>query len=88
MRVIATIHNESGVCTGIVDGADADNQEIVVNGRVWRFDYDERWGPLWLKKDGSPRKCQVPTNHAVWAAWDEWRKKWEARKKNQPTPTT
>jgi hypothetical protein len=57
---------------GIISGPDAVNQQIIVNGRVWRFDFDEWGGPLWLKADGStPRQCQNP-NRAVWKAWEAW----------------
>jgi len=42
-----------------------------VNGKVWRFDYDRRFGPLWLKKDGSERRCQNPKK-AVWTAFEQW----------------
>jgi hypothetical protein len=46
------------------------DQQIIVNGRVWSFDYYQRLGPLWLKKDGSERRCQNP-NKRVWAAFEE-----------------
>jgi hypothetical protein len=59
--------------------------QVVVNGRVWKFEYDRFLGPLWLKKSGEPRACQYPTNKAVWAAFAEWLEKWEAaRTKQQP----
>lgn len=71
MRRIAEIV-EDGKLVGLVHGADAFNQEITVSGNAWRFDFDDWCGPLWLKKDGRPRKCQYPTNKAVWDAFDEW----------------
>jgi len=55
----------------IITFSDFSDQEITVNGKVWRFDYDRRLGPLWLKKDGSERSCQNPSK-AVWAAFEQW----------------
>ncbi len=55
----------------IITVSDFSDQEITVNGKVWRFDYSRRLGPLWLKKDGSERRCQNP-NKAVWAAFEQW----------------
>lgn len=57
--------------TTIVTVCDFPDQKIVVNGRIWRFDFDRHLGPLWLKKDGTERKCQNP-NKYVWAAFDKW----------------
>lgn len=54
--------------TTIISVCDAPDNEIVVNGRVWRFDFDRHLGPTWLRKDGSDRKCQNP-NKTVWAKW-------------------
>ncbi len=55
----------------IITVSDFSDQEITVNGKVWRFDYDRHFGPLWLKKDGSERSCQNP-NKSVWAAFEQW----------------
>ena len=55
----------------IITVCDLVDQEITVNGKVWRFDYDRRFGPLWLKKDGSERRCQNPKK-AVWTAFEQW----------------
>jgi hypothetical protein len=54
-----------------IDYADAYG-EAMVRGTVWRWSYHEYLGPLWLKKDGSFRECQCPTNKAVWRAFDRW----------------
>ena len=51
---------------------DHPGEQIVVNGRVWSFDYCKRLGPLWLKKNGTDRKCQNP-NKAVWKTFEQWR---------------
>jgi hypothetical protein len=57
--------------TTIISVCDAPDNEITVNGRVWRFDFDRHLGPTWLKKNGEDRKCQNP-NKAVWKAFGKW----------------
>jgi len=71
MKRIATIV-ENGRVTGLIHGPDFTDQSIEVAGRTWRFDFDEMGGPLWLKKDGEPRKCQCPSSKAVWKAFTKW----------------
>ncbi len=57
---------------GIVCVADAEGS-AVVNGKPWRWEYDfgKPYGPLFIKKDGSPRKNQNPSK-AVWDAFSAW----------------
>ena len=55
-----------------LEGPDVCDQQIEVDGRIWRFDFDKRFGPLWLRKDGEPRKCQFPTSKRVWDAFENW----------------
>lgn len=55
----------------VITVADIFDQQVSVNGRIWRFDYDRHLGPLWLKKDGNERRCQNP-NKAVWRAFEQW----------------
>lgn len=50
---------------------DEPDQHVVVNDKKWRFDYDRRLGPLWLRKDGIERCCQNPSK-AVWDAFEKW----------------
>jgi len=57
--------------TAIISVCDAPDNEVTVNGRVWRFDFDRHLGPTWLKKDGSDRKCQNPKK-TVWDAFKKW----------------
>lgn len=78
MKRIATLLRD-GMIVGLVHGPDAPDQQITVQGRVWRFDFDERLGPLWLRKDGVERKCQNP-NKAVWAEWTKWHLRYRRRK--------
>lgn len=75
MKRIATILEGEKV-VGFVHGPDACDQQIKVNGRVWRFDHDKNCGPLWFRKDGQERKCQCP-GKAVWKEWEKWHKKWK-----------
>ena len=72
---------ENGGVVGIVDGPDAINQTIMVNGKEWRFDFDEWGGPFWLTKANKDRKCQNP-NKKVWAAFDLWLKGYNGAKAN------
>jgi hypothetical protein len=58
----------------VISVCDSPDQQLEVNGRIWRFDYDSWFGPLWLKKNGEPRECQNP-NKAVWQAFEEWSRK-------------
>jgi len=60
----------------IISVPDLPGIQIVVNGKIWSFDYSKYWGPIWLKKDGTDRKCQNP-NKAVWKAFEEWKNKHE-----------
>ena len=75
MKTIAKLVRD-GEVIGIVSGPDASDQNIVVNDRVWRFDFDEYGGPLWLRKDGEPRACQCPTSKEVWDKFEEWHAKY------------
>lgn len=58
--------------TTIISVCDNPDQQLTVNGRIWRFDYDRWLGPVWLKKNGEPRECQNP-NKAVWQAFENWK---------------
>lgn len=78
MKAIATCCDAIGGIA-IVYGPDFCDQEITVNGRVWRFNFDRMGGPEWLRKDGYTRKCQSP-GKAVWAAFEVWFKKNVERK--------
>jgi hypothetical protein len=55
----------------VITVCDLADQAVTVKGKIWRFDYDRHFGPLWLKKDGSERRCQNP-NKAVWKAFEQW----------------
>ncbi len=55
----------------VITVCDLADQQVIVNGKIWQFDYDRHFGPLWLKKDGSERRCQNP-NKQVWKAFEQW----------------
>ena len=63
-----------------VDYADAEGS-AVVKGRVWRWQFHEYGGPLFLRADGEPRKNQCPTVKAVWDAFKRWHKRYERAKR-------
>jgi hypothetical protein len=65
-----------------VDYADAEGV-AVVNGRIWRWEFHEYGGPLFLRADGEPRKNQCPTLKAVWEAFDRWHEQYEVNKRAQ-----
>lgn len=76
MKRIATFYDKDGKTIGLVHGPDSCNQEILVGKRIWRFDFDEYCGPLWLLRDGyTARKCQNP-NKKVWKIWESWFRKY------------
>jgi len=65
-----------------IDYADGEGS-AVVNGRLWRWEFNEYSGPLFLRKDGSERKCQFPTVKAVWDAFEAWHIRYERNKRNR-----
>ena len=65
----------------LISAPDYVGAEVVVNGRVWRFDFFQQSGPLWLKKDGTDRQCQNPQK-AVWDAFEQWVIEHELNAKN------
>lgn len=64
----------------IITVCDLPDQQVIVNGKVWRFDYDEMFGPLWLRKDGNERRCQNPKK-SVWRAFEQWQKEHKSNTK-------
>jgi len=57
----------------IISFCETHDCEIIVKDRIWRFDFDRNLGPIWLKADGSDRKCQNP-NKTVWNEFNKWLK--------------
>lgn len=58
-----------------IDYADGEGR-ATIDGKVWRWEFHEFCGPLWLRQDGEPRKNQCPTNKKVWSAFEAWHVKW------------
>lgn len=57
----------------IVCGPDAEGSGVDRNGKLWRWDFHEYCGPLFLKKNGDPLKNQPMTeNHPAWAPFEAW----------------
>ena len=71
-------------CTSIMCGAEPgttpyckecsharyDGEGIDRNGKLWRWSFNPRFGPLFLRKDGEPLKNQPMTeNHPAWDAF-------------------
>lgn len=81
MKLHAKI-TKDGEVVALIHGPDAIDQKIKWNGRIWRFDFDRNSGPLWLRKDGEPRKNQDPPL-PVWHAFDRWLKFWEESRKEK-----
>jgi hypothetical protein len=59
----------------IVSGlADAEGFAIV-NGRMWRWEFSKRTGPLFLRADGEPRVRWPGEKHPVWRAVKKWQRR-------------
>jgi hypothetical protein len=67
-----------------IDYADGEGS-VMVNGRLWRWTFHEYLGPVFIRKDGEPRRCQWPTQKAVWTAFEAWLKKYNSAKRRFPT---
>ena len=48
--------------------------QATIKGRTWRWEYDQRFGPLFLTKDGYPLMNQPDEGHPVWKAFAKWEK--------------
>jgi hypothetical protein len=57
--------------SGIICLSEDRRGEAIVGKRVWRWSFDSRFGPLWLRRDGEPLKDQDPVQ-AVWDAFQAW----------------
>jgi hypothetical protein len=61
-------------------GPDAYGEEIIVNGKKLRFEFDEIMGPHLLKKNGDPYKNQPGKDSPFWPPFYEWLKEFRAKK--------
>lgn len=74
MKCIGRMLDDKGRVIGIVDGPDITGAQVTVDGKVWRFDFDSYFGPLWTKRNGDAAKNQNPPK-AVWDAFQKWHDK-------------
>ena len=45
------------------------------NGKLWRWEFSPRFGPLFLRKDGEPLSRQpIRADHRAWVPFDSWMK--------------
>lgn len=43
------------------------------NGRLWRWEFSEMFGPLFVDKRGGPLKVQpMDERHPAWVPFEEW----------------
>jgi len=47
---------------------------LVVNGKKYPFEFNQRFGPVFLRKDGEPKVNQPSEKHPVWAEFEKWLK--------------
>jgi hypothetical protein len=65
---------------------DAEGSGVDRNGKLWRWEFHEYCGPLFLKKNGDPLKNQPMTEtHPAWTPFEAWLKDYLAKKK-EPRP--
>jgi hypothetical protein len=71
---------------GTMCGPDVTDVTVTgASGRVYRFDFDERFGPLVLAKNGKPLATQPGDRHEFWPAFEAWH---DARRGLPPKCTT
>lgn len=43
------------------------------NGRLWRWEFSEMFGPLFVDKKGDPLRVQpISEKHAAWQPFEHW----------------
>lgn len=48
-------------------------QRVRVSGKYWFFDFDQRFGPLVVDKDGEPTDAQpIGDDHPFWKPFEVW----------------
>jgi hypothetical protein len=53
---------------------------VRVKNRIYRFEFDDYLGPIFLKKNGDPLENQPLENHPVWPGFYKWLKRYEEKK--------
>ncbi len=56
-----------------IDGPD-DSGEATIKGVLYKWDFHEYCGPLFLDGEGEPLKKQPGPRHAVWKYFNDWLK--------------
>lgn len=72
MKLIATMTDSEGRCCGLVHGPDEVGCSVKALGKTWRFDHDNRFGPLWVKRNGYTDCRRQNPPKAVWRAYERW----------------
>ena len=56
-----------------------------IYGKVWKFEFDERFGPLFIGKNGMPLVNQPKVTSVAWAAFEDWlvQQKQQERMRNE-----
>lgn len=63
-----------GYCSECSHAAFAGSAKI--NGKTWRWSFNPRFGPLFLKMDGMPMERQPTERNPVWKSFEVWLDKW------------
>ena len=50
-----------------------------VRGKLWKWEFNSKFGPLYLRADDEPMKRQPSGRHPVWSKFNIWLKAWRAR---------
>jgi hypothetical protein len=43
-----------------------------IYGKTWKFEFSERFGPLFIRPDDMPYVNQPKVTSAAWAAFEDW----------------
>ena len=55
---------------------DADGEGVDEHGRVWRWEFSLRFGPLFIGKRGNPLAVQPGVHSAAWRVFERWYTQW------------
>lgn len=59
---------------GFIDVWGGNEHLIEVNGKTYRFEDSDRFGPSFIKKNGDIAVHQPGERHPFWGAYEAWRK--------------
>ena len=46
------------------------------NGKVWTWEFNPMFGPMFVKKDGEPMARQPMEKHPAWGPFEAWLQSW------------